>query len=413
MGRWLLALWTVFSLTACPATAAQDGDRLLWLVRTPEGTVLSARGADTPCNPASVLKLGTALFVLDRLGPGHRYETTFAITGTLDHRTGVLSGDIVVLGGGDPDFQPENAWLVARGLARAGIRTVAGDLVVSGRFWMGWDHGVEGTRGLSPDALRLRAGRRLRNAWDPSRWSAAMRQGWLEWIARHPTEAGAPPRLPIEGTVRTGEAHGRPLFRHRSNPLLLTLRRFLTYSNNDIVRLVEPLGGAPVLQRYLAYRLDAPPGTLTVAAASGEGPNRLTPRLGVALLDVLRRWLLDHGLTLRDLLPVPGCVPGPLPRMFPHLASPPLAGAVACKTGTLATTDGGVAVLAGAVTTRKSGQILFFVAAPEAGNDLRRWRRVEQRWLEECLDALGGAVTAPCPPPLPWPDDRATVEPAG
>jgi len=404
----------VLSSLLLPGVAAGSGNptRLLWFVRTVEGRTLSARGADTPINPASVLKLGTALFALERLGADHRYETAFAAESPIEPERGVLEGDLVVLGGGDPDFQLENAWLVAGALNRAGIREVRGDLVIAGRFWMGWDHGVAGTAERPAGELRSRAGRRLRAAWDPSLWDAAIRRSWSDWCARRGGAAGEPPAVVVRGRVRTGSVSGRPLVRHLSNPLLVTLRRFLTFSNNDIVRIAEPLGGAPALERFLRAVLDAPPGGVVVAAASGEGRNRITPRLGVAMIDALRSWLGAHGLALRDLLPVPGCVPGPLPRMFPHLARTPLAGAVACKTGTLDTTDGGVAVLAGSVVTRDAGEVLFLVAAPRAGATLRLWRRREQSWLEELLTGLGGAAPGPCPPPLPYSDQHVTVEAA-
>ncbi len=390
--------------------SANDTARLLWSVRTTGGTVVSEQDAGTPCNPASVLKLGTALLALDRLGPDHRYTTAFAATGTIDTAHGVLHGDLVVLGGADPDFQLENAWLVAGALGEAGVRTVTGNLVVAGRFWMGWDHGFAGTAGMTGEAIRLRAGRRLLRAWDPSRWTASIRKGWTEWSGRRPGTVGPPPSVIVRGRVRTGTAAGRTVVVHRSNPLLTILRRFLTYSNNDIVRIAVPLGGPGELERFLARRLEAQPGTITVASASGEGVNRMTPRLGVRLLDTLRGWLGGYGLSLRDLLPVPGCVPGPLPRMFPHFAHPPLAGTLACKTGTLDATDGGVAVLAGTVETRDAGTILFFVAAPRAGSDLRRWRHVEQRWLEDLIGTLGGAVAHPCPPPFPYSDENALAE---
>ena len=408
--RFLLpALLLAAAAVALRPAAAGDTDRLLWSVRTADGTVITERRADAPCNPASVLKLGTALMALERLGPDHRYATTFAAAGTVDAGRGVLHGDLVVLGGGDPDFQLENAWLAARALERAGIHEVTGDLVVRGRFWMGWDHGVAGTAGMTPEAIRLRAGRRLTRAWNPSEWNAAIRTAWTDWTARRQRTGERPPAVIVHGRVRTGEAAGRTVAVHLSNPLFLVLRRFLTYSNNDIVRIAEPLGGPAALQRFLTGRLEPPPGSLTVVSASGEGANRMTPRLGIRLLDSLRTWLGAHGASLRELLPVPGCAPGPVPRMFPHLAAPPLAGALAVKTGTLDTTDGGVAVLAGTVRTRAAGDVSFFVAAPRAGGALRHWRRVEQRWLERLIETLGGAVSLPCPPAFPFSDQAAAI----
>lgn len=50
--------------------------------------------------PASVLKLLTTGAALDLLGPDYRFETKVLVSGTI--QSGILSGDLRVLGGGDP-----------------------------------------------------------------------------------------------------------------------------------------------------------------------------------------------------------------------------------------------------------------------------------------------------------------------
>ena len=86
------------------AATAADRDRLLFHVETLEGAVLESRGADTPFNPASLIKVGTSLWALERLGPDHRFLTVFGIAGEWDKSTGRLAGSLVVQGWGDPDF---------------------------------------------------------------------------------------------------------------------------------------------------------------------------------------------------------------------------------------------------------------------------------------------------------------------
>lgn len=62
----------------------------------------------TSCNPekslipASVLKLITSGVALELLGPGYTFRTSIGYTGSLNKRTGRLSGDIIIKGGGDP-----------------------------------------------------------------------------------------------------------------------------------------------------------------------------------------------------------------------------------------------------------------------------------------------------------------------
>ena len=50
-------------------------------VETTKGTVLVAQAADKPVDPASVSKVPTALALLRKLGPDHRFVTTFAGSG--------------------------------------------------------------------------------------------------------------------------------------------------------------------------------------------------------------------------------------------------------------------------------------------------------------------------------------------
>jgi len=384
---------------------------LLWEVETAGGQVLSSRGGGTPFNPASVVKVGTTWLALQRLGPEHRYVTEFGAAGTLDPRRGRLRGDLVVLGGGDPDFQLENAMRVARKLNRSGVRTVTGGLVVQGTFWMGWEGGPFKRRPTRTARLVL-AARRLKRAMDPALWNAGIWKTWRDLAGRRGWDASHPPRVRIGGPVRVGTAgHPAVLVVHRSNPLRVMLKRFDVYSNNDIERIADPLGGAPAVQAFLREKLGDAARQVRLETACGEGENRMTPRLVVRMLVRFRVALAKMGLSPRDLLPVPGCDPGPVPLMFPRLARGRLARAVVCKTGTLSSTDGGVAVLAGFFRTPAGRMIVFCVAAPEAGRDLGGWRRKEEHWLRRLIGREGGAVPGACGAPFVLSDALATVNP--
>ena len=93
------------------------------------GERLVAHRADVPGLPASTLKLATALVALDRLGPEHRFSTRVLVSGMLD-AGGRLAGDVVLVGGGDPLLDVDGLMALALALRRAGVRTVAGGLVL-------------------------------------------------------------------------------------------------------------------------------------------------------------------------------------------------------------------------------------------------------------------------------------------
>lgn len=111
---------------------ARLGGRVTYaLVDIPTGRVLAARGADAGQPPASVTKAVTALYALDVLGAGYRFQTRLLATGPV--RDGVLDGDLILAGGGDPTLDTDALAAMAARLKKAGVREVRGRL----RVWAG------------------------------------------------------------------------------------------------------------------------------------------------------------------------------------------------------------------------------------------------------------------------------------
>lgn len=79
-------------------------------------------------NPASVMKLVTTYAALERLGPAYRWKTETYLGGEL--RDGVLAGDLLLKGGGDPKLNLESFWILLRALRAKGLREIRGDLVL-------------------------------------------------------------------------------------------------------------------------------------------------------------------------------------------------------------------------------------------------------------------------------------------
>jgi D-alanyl-D-alanine carboxypeptidase/D-alanyl-D-alanine-endopeptidase (penicillin-binding protein 4) len=390
--------------------AAPGSTRLVWHVETLDGDIVDSREGDRAINPASVVKVATSLWALERLGADHRFETRFSARGTLDPAAVTLDGDLVVHGAGDLDFQVENAFLVADALSRLGIGRVTGRLVVDGRFWIGWEGGS--ARAARDPALRgTRMAGRLREALDPHRWTRRTRAAW----ARSAVTLGLDPRHPARVAVESGIAveqvppeELRPVVVHRSNPLIRSLFKFNCFSNNDIERLDATAGPPGELAAWLASRIGAPADSLAIETSSGLGTNRISPRDVVRLLRELRRTTDRLGERVDSVLPVAGCGPCTVSRTYPRLAAWPMATAVVAKTGTLTTTDGGVAVLAGYARTA-TGELLFCVAAPGSGRQLARARREQEEWLLGLISSRGGPAPGDCPPPGVGPAERARI----
>lgn len=91
--------------------------------------------ANDPLVPASNNKVFTAIWALDVLGPDYRFPTDLLVTGPI--RDGVLQGDVVLRGSGDPAFgYPEfekdpmdPLRVMAQRLRALGVRSVQGGVV--------------------------------------------------------------------------------------------------------------------------------------------------------------------------------------------------------------------------------------------------------------------------------------------
>jgi D-alanyl-D-alanine carboxypeptidase/D-alanyl-D-alanine-endopeptidase (penicillin-binding protein 4) len=103
-----------------------------------ERPVLSV-GAERGLNPASTIKLLTTYAGLELLGPAYVWVTDAYAGGPM--KDGVLAGDLVLRGRGDPKLTIENFWLLLRGLRSRGVREIRGDLVLDrGYFPSGEDY---------------------------------------------------------------------------------------------------------------------------------------------------------------------------------------------------------------------------------------------------------------------------------
>jgi D-alanyl-D-alanine carboxypeptidase/D-alanyl-D-alanine-endopeptidase (penicillin-binding protein 4) len=94
---------------------------------------LVALNAQQSMNPASTIKLLTTFAALDLLGPAYHWKTEAYLDGDL--KDGVLHGDLVLKGYGDPKFTIEQFWLWLVELRARGLREIRGNLVLDRRYF--------------------------------------------------------------------------------------------------------------------------------------------------------------------------------------------------------------------------------------------------------------------------------------
>ncbi|WP_415922032.1 D-alanyl-D-alanine carboxypeptidase/D-alanyl-D-alanine-endopeptidase [Tateyamaria sp. SN6-1] len=109
---------------------AELGGRVAYAVADPRtGKMLETVNAKVGTPPASVAKAITALYALNALGPSHRFTTQVVATGGVSN--GVVQGDLVLVGGGDPTLDTNGLAALVQALKDRGIREVRGDFKVA------------------------------------------------------------------------------------------------------------------------------------------------------------------------------------------------------------------------------------------------------------------------------------------
>lgn len=106
--------------------------------------VVLTHQADKLLNPASTVKLFSSLIALEKLGKNHRYKTSCSYTGKIN-KAGVLHGDIILYGEGDPSFGSERfgtekgmdhvLQLIADKIEQIGISCIEGKIIVDASFF--------------------------------------------------------------------------------------------------------------------------------------------------------------------------------------------------------------------------------------------------------------------------------------
>jgi serine-type D-Ala-D-Ala carboxypeptidase/endopeptidase (penicillin-binding protein 4) len=324
-------------------------------VETTDGTVLVAQAADRPVHPASVSKVPTTLALLRKLGPEHRFVTTFSSSGRI--LDGTLYGDLSVASDGDPSLVDEDALLVAERLKQLGIQRVAGTLHARSALIFDWQN--------DSDATLLR--RALSGLTPPAAWTAVH---GLESLNTTGTATGSPspgirfttataqPAASAAGVRGTELLDEKTLITYRSQPLLSLVKALNDYSNNIIKSFADAAGGVAAVE---AIARSAVPAQMSAEITLGDGAgtdpsNRLSPRVAVKLLRALEVELASTGHTLPDILPVSGVDDGTLRDRLNGVGE---AGQVVGKTGTFG--DYGASALIGAIPTTDRGTVYFAI----------------------------------------------------
>jgi len=352
--------------------------------------VLVNYGGTIPRSAASLTKVATSLAAIVTWGVDHQFETLVGATGPLSN--GVLQGDLVIKGGGDPFFVWEEAIVLGNTLNRLGIRQVTGNLIILDQFYMNYE--------TDPKL----SGELLRQAINVELWSTEVEDQYANLPLNTPK-----PQVLIQGQIQLGQTpsgnpknlnsanltnpyrEAVPLVKHYSLPLSQVLKLMNVYSNNPMAEiLANQLGGAKQVAKISAAAAKVPVSEVQLVNGSGLGvANRISPRSAAAMLVALQIRLqtqssqvTDSFLTLTDLLPEAGIE-------FGTLIDRRLPAHTVVKTGTL----NQVSALSGTLPTKDQGLVWFAII--NGGTNIEAFRVEQDRLLQRLSNQFGPMPTAP------------------
>ncbi len=171
------------------------------------GTVIQQFHADARLTPASLTKLATTAAALQAWPADKMFTTRLLSTARLIG--GVLDGDLILQGAGDPSLDDHSLWVLAAQLRGAGVRRVRGRLVVEPTPF-----------GTVTCETKDRCDALLRSDTSYNAPLAAVGVDFGNWcVAVHPTLPGAAAfvrgcgvaelPIPVDGIIKTVRAGGR------------------------------------------------------------------------------------------------------------------------------------------------------------------------------------------------------------
>ena len=321
---------------------------------------LGQNQSNIPLSAASLTKIATSIAALETWETDHRFETLIYTLGSL--KDGVLTGDLVIQGSGDPLFVWEEAITLGNQLNKLGIRQVIGNLIIIDNFSMNFKSDPQ------------TSGELLKVGLDKSRWRRILEQEYQSFPPNTPR-----PQVAIAGKVQVQSnlpEGSQLLIRHQSLSLAELLKQMNLYSNNAMAEsLAQSVGGAMIVAQKAAKAANVPLEEIQLINGSGLGvENRISPQASVAMLIGIQKKLKGNPINVTDIFPMAGRdTTGTVKwRNLPD--------GVAVKTGTLAQ----VSALAGVIPTKERGQVWFSII--NHGYNIERFRVEQDRLLQRLAD---------------------------
>ncbi len=153
--RLIILIFSLASLTICSFSQDNSSESFpadsslthasvsMCIADTRKGDIIMEYNSEISLMPASVMKLITSSAALELLGPEYTFKTRIGYTGSLNKRTGKLTGNIIITGGGDPALGSKyfsdhykdflNMWVAE--IAKTGIKKIKGRIISDDSYY--------------------------------------------------------------------------------------------------------------------------------------------------------------------------------------------------------------------------------------------------------------------------------------
>lgn len=318
---------------------------------------LASHQGTKPVSAASLTKIATTLAALGKLGADYQFVTRVYHTGQIQE--GILKGDLIVAGNGDPFFVWEEAISIANTLNQLGIREITGNLIVNKKFYMNYESEPE-------KAVKL-----LYQALNVDSWTSEITKQFQSLPITTPR-----PQLTIAGktsVMRGIPANTKLILIHKSLSLSEILRQMNIYSNNKMAQmLADEVGGASEVARYAIKKTGVAPAEIQLINGSGLGvENRMSPRTASKMLLAIDTLLKPFNLQVLDIFPVAGR------DSIGTMENRNLPSGTTVKTGTL----NQVSALAGYIALDEERRVWFTII--NNGWQIRHFRKQQDQLLQQ------------------------------
>lgn len=366
-------------LQTLKAEGLDSNQQAVWL--RSNSNVLIDKNGTTPVPVASLTKTATSLAAITKWGLYKQFTTEISTNGKIAN--GVLTGDLIVHGGGDPLFVWEDAIALAQSLNKLGIDRISGNLIVVDNFYMNYKADPQQAGNLLKQAL---TGIKL----PPELLKTDFQDVNLVKLPTAPTIAATAklPQAPISGNVMVATElppNLIPLIRHQSLPLVDIIHQMNIYSNNEIAQmLADSVGGADRVMSVAAATANFSPAEIHLVNGSGLGvENRISPHAISQIFRTLHQTLQSAHLNLADIFPVAGT------GHLGTLKERNLPAGTTIKTGTL----NEVSAIAGVLPTAQRGLVWFVVV--NKGSQIAKLRQQQDALLQSLATEWGKVQPVP------------------